>query len=122
MPHGHAIRILTGAALPQGVDTVILQEDVTASDTAIAFHPGIKPGANTRKAGEDVSAGDTILSKGRKLTPTDLALLSATGNTDLTVHAPCASRSCPPVTNWSNRAHPRHPARFSTPTAQCFSA
>ncbi|QFT94835.1 Molybdopterin molybdenumtransferase [Roseovarius sp. THAF9] len=88
VPHGHAIRILTGAALPQGVDTVILQEDVTASDTAIAFHPGIKPGANTRKAGEDVSAGDTILSKGRKLTPTDLALLSATGNTDLTVHAP----------------------------------
>lgn len=88
VPPGHAIRILTGAALPQGVDTVILQEDVTASETAIAFRPGVKPGANTRKAGEDVLAGDTILPKGRKLTPADLALLSATGNTDLAVHAP----------------------------------
>ncbi len=88
VPPGHAIRILTGAALPQGVDTVILQEDVTASDTAIAFRPGIKPGANTRKAGEDVMAGDTILRQGRRLTPADLALLSATGNTDLSVYTP----------------------------------
>ncbi|MGK7651171.1 molybdopterin-binding protein [Roseovarius sp. B08] len=87
VPPGHAIRILTGAALPQGVDTVILQEDVTASDTAIAFRPGIKRGANTRKAGEDVQAGDMILRKGRRLTPADLALLSATGNTDLPVYA-----------------------------------
>ncbi|KRS13775.1 molybdopterin biosynthesis protein MoeA [Roseovarius atlanticus] len=88
VPPGHALRILTGADLPQGVDTVILQEDVTAGDSAIAFRPGIKPGANTRKAGEDVQAGDTILHKSRKLTPADLALLSATGNTDIPVHAP----------------------------------
>ncbi len=88
VPPGHAIRILTGAALPDGVDTVILQEDVTASATAIAFNPGIKPGANTRKAGEDVARGDTILRAGRRLTPADLALISATGSTDLPVYAP----------------------------------
>ena len=86
VPAGHAIRVLTGAALPQGVDTVILQEDVTATDTHIAFRPGIKPGANTRRAGEDVTAGTPILPAGRRLTPADLALASATGHATLPVH------------------------------------
>ena len=79
VPSGHAIRILTGAALPNGVDTVILQEDVTLGDGEIAFRPGVKPFANTRKAGEDVKAGDVALQSGRKLTPADLALASAVG-------------------------------------------
>ncbi|WP_288938299.1 gephyrin-like molybdotransferase Glp [uncultured Roseovarius sp.] len=86
VPPGHAIRVLTGAALPDGVDTVILQEDVTASETEIAFRAGIRPGANTRNAGEDVAEGDTILSAGRTLTPADLALAAATGLSDLPVH------------------------------------
>ncbi|WP_412509169.1 molybdopterin-binding protein, partial [Roseovarius sp. SYSU LYC5161] len=83
-----AVRVLTGAALPEGVDTVILQEDVTASDSHIAFRAGIKRGANTRAAGEDVAAGDTILAAGRVLTPADLALASATGLDALPVRAP----------------------------------
>ena len=86
VPPGHAIRVLTGAALPAGVDTVILQEDVTATTTHIAFRPGIKPGANTRRAGEDVTAGTAILAAGRRLTPADLALASATGRAALPVH------------------------------------
>lgn len=79
VPAGAAIRVLTGAALPHGVDTVILQEDVTRRDEAIAFRAGIKAGANTRRAGEDVKAGAEILGQGRVLTPADLALLSAVG-------------------------------------------
>jgi molybdopterin molybdotransferase len=79
VPPGHAIRVLTGAALPKGVDTVILQEDVTASDSAIAFRAGLRAGANTRKAGEDVRTGDTVLEPGRILTPADLGLISAIG-------------------------------------------
>ncbi|MEL7254682.1 MAG: gephyrin-like molybdotransferase Glp [Pseudomonadota bacterium] len=86
VPAGHAIRILTGAALPKGVDTVILQEDVTVGDGQIAFRPGVKPGANTRKAGEDVKAGDVALTAGRKLTPADLALASAVGVSRLPVY------------------------------------
>ncbi len=86
VPAGHAIRILTGAALPEGVDTVILQEDVTVGDGEIAFRPGVKPGANTRKAGEDVVTGDVALAAGRKLTPADLALASAVGVSELAVH------------------------------------
>ncbi len=79
VPSGHAIRILTGAAIPEGVDTVILEEDTRQAAGQIAFRAGIKPRANTRKAGEDVSEGAEILPQGRALTPADLALLAATG-------------------------------------------
>ncbi len=82
---GHAIRILTGATLPDGVDTVILQEDVSASDQEIAFHGPLKRGANTRKAGEDVAAGDVILPAGRRITPADMALMAATGLGEVSV-------------------------------------
>ena len=85
VPKGHAIRVLTGAALPDGVDTVILQEDVTVAEGRIAFRAGVKPGANTRSAGEDVTTGDTILPEGRVLTPADLALAAATGRAHLPV-------------------------------------
>ena len=86
VPAGHAVRVLTGAALPEGVDTVVLQEDVTVGDVEIAFRAGIKPGANTRKAGEDVAAGQTVLEAGRVVTPADLALVAATGGHELQVH------------------------------------
>lgn len=85
LPEGHAVRVLTGATLPEGVDTVILQEDVTTNGAEIAFHGPLKNGANTRKAGEDVAAGDVILSAGRVLTPADLALVSATGTAEVQV-------------------------------------
>ncbi|MEL6433254.1 MAG: gephyrin-like molybdotransferase Glp [Pseudomonadota bacterium] len=85
VPVGYAVRILTGSILPNGVDTVILQEDVNASATHIAFNSGIKRGANTREAGEDVKAGDLALQKGRRITPADLALCAATGSSELSV-------------------------------------
>ncbi|MEM1130525.1 MAG: gephyrin-like molybdotransferase Glp [Pseudomonadota bacterium] len=86
VPPGKAIRILTGALLPDGVDTVVLEEDVTVGQGQIAFDGGLKPGANTRKAGEDVPAGAPVLAAGRVLTPADLALLSATGSATIAVH------------------------------------
>ncbi len=88
VPAGQAIRVLTGAALPAGVDTVVLDEDCTTSTTHVAFRGPVKPGQNTRRAGEDVTAGDVILSRGRVLTPADLALAAATGLSDLPVRVP----------------------------------
>jgi len=79
VPAGSAIRVLTGAALPDGVDTVILQEDVALEDHHIVFRGPLKQGSNTRRAGEDVQAGDVIVPAGRAMTPADLALLAATG-------------------------------------------
>ena len=79
VPHGHAIRVLTGAALPEGVDTVVLDEDCATEEGRVAFRGPVKPGANTRRAGEDIDAGETAVPAGRVLTPADLALISAVG-------------------------------------------
>ncbi|MEM9580862.1 MAG: gephyrin-like molybdotransferase Glp [Pseudomonadota bacterium] len=88
VPTGQAIRILTGATLPEGVDTVVLEEDTTTDGAQIAFNGPIKAGSNTRKAGEDVRTGDVILPKGRRVTPADIALLSAAGIQGAAVHQP----------------------------------
>jgi molybdopterin molybdotransferase len=88
VPEGHAVRILTGAALPVGVDTVVLQEDVTVQAGQIAFNGPIKTGANTRRAGEDVQAGDAILNSGRRVTAADMALMAATGVDQVSVRIP----------------------------------
>ncbi|MGJ8606312.1 MAG: molybdopterin-binding protein, partial [Marivita sp.] len=85
VPAGHAVRILTGAILPDGVDTVILQEDVTTDGAHIAFRGPLRGGANARKAGEDCAKGEVILQAGRVLTPADLALATATGVATLPV-------------------------------------
>ncbi|MBY6137565.1 hypothetical protein KUV61_17145 [Nocardioides marinus] len=88
VPAGQAIRVLTGAALPDGVDTVILEEDVNTDGRQIAFNGPLKQGANTRRAGEDVQAGAVILTAGRVITPADLALAAATGLAELPVRQP----------------------------------
>lgn len=88
LPEGQAMRVLTGAALPSGVDTVVLQEDVTLDQGLVRFSGPVKQGNNTRKAGEDVTAGQRILAAGRRITPADMALLAATGVTELAVRAP----------------------------------
>ncbi|WP_242500696.1 molybdopterin-binding protein [Tropicimonas sp. IMCC6043] len=82
---GRAIRILTGAILPGGVDTVVLQEDVAREGNRIAFTGPLKRGANTREAGEDFRAGDALLPAGHRLLPQDIGLLVAAGLAELPV-------------------------------------
>ena len=79
VPDGHAVRILTGADVPAGTDTIILQEDVTANDHMVAFHGPLKQGANARQAGEDMAKGQVIFRAKHKLTPCDLATLASAG-------------------------------------------
>ena len=79
VPAGQAIRILTGAVIPRGTDTVILQEDVTTNGDAIAFHGPLKAGANMRKAGEDLHKGQQIFAARHQLTIGDIATLSSVG-------------------------------------------
>ncbi|MFY0620652.1 MAG: bifunctional molybdopterin-guanine dinucleotide biosynthesis adaptor protein MobB/molybdopterin molybdotransferase MoeA [Pelagimonas sp.] len=88
VPQGQAIRILTGAALPDGVTTVVLEEDCAVAEGQVSFNGPVKQGANTRKAGEDVAEGDVALPKGRVLTPADLALAAAVGHGRLPVYRP----------------------------------
>lgn len=86
VPAGAAIRILTGAILPAGVDTVVLEEDTAIDGAAVVFDGPVKAGANTRRAGEDVSEGDTALAAGHRLRAPDLALLSALGIAEVNVY------------------------------------
>lgn len=88
LPPGQALRILTGAILPPGVDTVVLEEDCAITPDRIAFDGPLRPGANTRKAGEDMAAGALALPAGHRLRAPDLALLSALGIDQVTVHRP----------------------------------
>jgi molybdopterin molybdotransferase len=86
VPAGYAVRILTGAILPEGVDTVVLEEDCAADSASVTFDGPVKLRANTRKAGEDVAEGAVALAAGHRLQPPDLALLSALGIAEVTVH------------------------------------
>jgi molybdopterin molybdotransferase len=83
-PRKHAaVRIFTGAVMPEGHDTVVMQEDVRFGAVdgrdRVAIPAGLKPGANVRRAGEDVRAGETVLEAGAVLRPQDLAALASLG-------------------------------------------
>jgi molybdopterin molybdotransferase len=86
LPEGAAVRVLTGAILPEGVDTVVLEEDTATDGAAVVFDGPIRRGANTRRAGEDVAAGDVALGRGQVLRPPDLALLAALGLAEVPVY------------------------------------
>lgn len=88
VPPGRALRILTGAALPFGVDAVVLEEDCATDGTTLAFEGPVRPGANTRRAGEDFAAGAPLLPAGHRLRAPDLALLAAAGVGEVAVRAP----------------------------------
>jgi molybdopterin molybdotransferase len=82
---GGAIRIFTGAPMPEGTDTVMMQEDCVVEDGRVRLKPGIKKGANRRHAGEDVAEGAVALAAGRRLAPADLGLAAALGYGELPV-------------------------------------
>ncbi len=85
---GEAIRIFTGAAMPDGADTVLMQEDCREEAGSVSLPPGIKRGANRRQRGEDVKAGSTVLEPGRRLRPQEVAIAAALGMTALPVYRP----------------------------------
>ena len=83
---GHAVRIFTGAPMPQGADTVFMQEDVRIDEAGRVVLPaGLRPGANVRPAGEDIPVGNFALAAGLRLRPQDVALAAAFGLTHLDV-------------------------------------
>ena len=79
LPRGYAARVFTGALMPDGADTVLMQEDCVAADGEVRIRPGIRRGANRRLAGEDVVAGDTVLRAGRRLGPPEIGLVASLG-------------------------------------------
>ncbi|SDD75721.1 molybdopterin molybdotransferase MoeA [Belnapia rosea] len=82
---GQAARIFTGAPMPPGADTVVMQEDAVAEGRGVWVPPGLKPGANARPAGEDVAAGALALPAGRRLRAPEIGLAAALGYAALPV-------------------------------------
>lgn len=84
LAEGTAARIFTGATLPEGADTVAMQEDCRA-DGAVVQVPTLKRGANVRARGEDTRTGQEVIAPGRRLMPADLTTAAAFGRERLAV-------------------------------------
>lgn len=82
---GQCIRIMTGAVMPAGADTVIMQERVTREDDRITIGAGHKAGQDVRHIGEDMRIGQTVLRAGDYLYPADIGILASLGLTTVTV-------------------------------------
>lgn len=82
---GECIRIMTGAVLPDGADTVVIQEDVTCEGDAIRFVDGQKKGQHIRAVADDIAIGDVILTKGKLLRPAELGVLASLGIANIAV-------------------------------------
>jgi molybdopterin molybdotransferase len=82
---GEAVRIFTGAPMPQGADTVFMQEDCRLDGDGVVVPAGLRRGANRRLAGEDMRAGAIALPAGRRLSVQHVALAAALGLTTLNV-------------------------------------
>ncbi|MFZ2650556.1 MAG: gephyrin-like molybdotransferase Glp [Burkholderiaceae bacterium] len=83
---GQCVRIMTGAVMPAGLDTVVPQELVRADGARIAIAANlVRRGDNRRLAGEDLAAGEAALAAGRILSPADLGLLASLGQAEVPV-------------------------------------
>src|SRR5882724_8976210 len=85
---GEAVRIFTGAVIPPGADTVVPQENVSATNASVTVPGGLKLGENRRLAGEDIAKGARVRSKGERLGPAEMGLLASVGVAEFAVRTP----------------------------------
>jgi len=85
---GEAVRIFTGAAVPQGADAVVIQEDAVREGESVRV-PAAELGHNVRPAGGDFTAGETLVAKGVRIDPWRLSLAASAGRAEVEVaHRP----------------------------------
>ena len=77
------VRIMTGAVMPEGTDTVVTQERVQRHGDKITVMAGEKPGSNVRQAGEDLEIGDIAIARGTRIGPAHLGLAASLGFSEL---------------------------------------
>jgi molybdopterin molybdotransferase len=82
---GTAARIFTGAPLPAGADTIIMQEECEAADGRIRLNRRARAGEHVRRRAHDIARGGTVLPAGRRIRPQDIAIAAACGTMHLTV-------------------------------------
>jgi len=82
---GECVRIMTGAVVPVGTDTVVMQENVSATGDQIQINQLPKLGENIRRAGEDIAVDSLVFETGKRISPIDIGLLASLGVAELKV-------------------------------------
>ncbi len=82
---GQAVRIMTGAVIPEGANCVVMQEQVQLHQSHVEISGQHRGGENIRRAGEDLAAGAIALAEGKRLIPADLGLLASLGVNEIRV-------------------------------------
>jgi molybdopterin molybdotransferase len=88
LPDGAAMRIFTGAPMPAGADTVVMQEDTERDGDDVRILAPVRPGGHVRRAAEDLRAGAVMLGRNRWLGPGAIGLLASQGYAHVLVHRP----------------------------------
>lgn len=83
---GECVEIATGAPLPPGADAVVMVEYTKRVGGEVLVYKAVAPGENVAQTGSDITAGDLVLRKGRRLSPRDVAALAALGHRDVEVY------------------------------------
>jgi len=85
LPHGSAVRILTGAVVPEGADGVVMVEEVTVTGETVTVPSGLRPGANFHKVGDDLRPGERVLAAGTQLGAAEIGIAAATNHASVDV-------------------------------------
>jgi molybdopterin molybdotransferase len=85
---GECVRIFTGAVVPPGLDTVVMQEKAVKTGSQVSISAGQKQGQHVRQAGEDLKQGSIALTKGRTIRPAELGLIASLGIGEVSVYRP----------------------------------
>lgn len=83
---GECVRIMTGAMIPQGCDSVVMQEQVKIDGDTIEIGSGHKRGQNIRLVGEDIRQGSVVLARGKHIGPAEMGLLASLGFNEISVY------------------------------------
>ncbi|MHB8842457.1 MAG: molybdopterin molybdotransferase MoeA, partial [Candidatus Aquicultor sp.] len=76
---GEALRIMTGAQMPEGADAVVMVENTERTDGGVLLFAPVRPGENVRFAGEDIKKGEVALKRGKKIIPGDIGMMASVG-------------------------------------------
>ncbi len=83
---GQCVRIMTGGVVPEGTDTVVMQERVRSDGKKISIAAGQQPGQNIRMPGEDLKKGQVALHRGKLMRPADLGLIASLGIGEVSIY------------------------------------
>lgn len=83
---GECVRIMTGAVMPDGTDTVVMQEDALLTEEFVSFNFSPRLGQHVRQKGEDLRAGDVAVPQGSVISPTELGVLASLGMSEIKVY------------------------------------